>query len=271
MVRALLVRGMLAGLLAGILGFVFAWSVGESPVNSAIAFESYVEYTVHHEEPEEEMVSRPLQSTAGLGTGTLIYGVALGGIFALVFVATYGRLQPFAARGTAALVGGLGFIAIYLAPFLKYPANPPSVGDPDTISMRTGLYLVMVLVSIAAMVLAVLLRQRLAQRFGGWDATLIAGGAYLVVIAICYALLPAINEVPQEALPGVMSAVSDADVTFPPTVLWAFRVSSLGLQVVIWATISLAFGMLAERQLESPERSTRVTRSREAWSTAPTP
>src|SRR5437763_11180957 len=107
MVRSLLIQGMLAGCLAGIAGFVFAWTIGEGPVNRAIAFESYVEYTVHHEEPEEEMVSRTLQSSAGLITGTVIYGVALGGIFSLVFAATYGRLQPFAARGTAALLGCL--------------------------------------------------------------------------------------------------------------------------------------------------------------------
>jgi hypothetical protein len=258
---------MLAGLLAGVIGFCFASLVGEAPENTAIAFEAYVEYTVHHEEPEAELVSRPLQSTAGLGTGTLIYGVALGGIFALVFVAAYGRLAPLAARGTAALVGGLGFTAIYLAPFLKYPANPPSVGDPDTISFRTGLYLVMVLVSVAAMVLAVMLRQRLVQRFGGWDATLIAGGVYLAVLAVCYLALPAINEVPQEALPTVIDAVTDADVTFPPTVLWAFRVSSLGLQVVIWSTIALVFGVLAQRQLE-PASHPVAARSREAWASA---
>ena len=256
---------MLAGLVAGIIGFCFAVLVGESPVNTAIAFESYVEYTVHHEEPEEEMVSRPLQSSAGLGTGTLIYGVALGGIFALVFAVAYGRVVPLAARGTAALVGCLGFTAVYLVPFLKYPANPPSIGDPDTIQYRTGLYLVMVLVSVSAMVLAVLLRHRLAPRFGGWDATLIAGGLYLAVIVVCYVALPAVNEVPQEALPAVIDAVTDSDVTFPPTVLWAFRVASLGLQVVIWGALSLVFGALAQRQLEPAAGLGRESRSRKAW------
>jgi len=78
---------MLAGLLAGVLGFVFAHQVGEASVDTAIAFESYVEYDVHHEEPEVELVGRNLQSTAGLGTGTLIYGIGLGGLFGLVFAA----------------------------------------------------------------------------------------------------------------------------------------------------------------------------------------
>jgi len=166
---------MLAGLLAGILGFLFARQLGEPAVNTAIAFGSYVEYTVHNEPPEVELVSRSLQSSAGLGTGTLLYGVALGGMFGLVFAAVYGRLGALAARGTAALLGGLGFTAVYLVPFLKYPANPPSIGNPDTIQYRTAVYLVLMLASIVAMISAAMLQRRLVGRFGGWNATLIGG------------------------------------------------------------------------------------------------
>jgi hypothetical protein len=241
---------MLAGLLAGVLGFAFGRVFGEPAVDAAIAFESYVEHDVHHEAPAAELVSRDLQSTAGLGTGTLIYGVALGGMFALVFTASYGRLGQLAARGTAALLGLLGFTAICLVPFLKYPANPPSVGEPDTIGYRTLVYGLLVLVSILAMVLAVLLQRRLAVRFGTWNGTLLAAAGYLVIMAIAFAIFPTVNEVPQQELPTVIGAVTDADVTFPPSVLWAFRMSSLGLQVVVWTTIALVFGALAERQLE---------------------
>jgi hypothetical protein len=260
-VRALLIRGMLVGLLAGILGFLFARQLGEPPVNTAIAFESYVEYTVHNEQPEVELVSRSLQSSAGLGTGTLIYGVALGGVFALVFTATYGRLGPLRARGTAALLGLLGFTAVYLIPFLKYPANPPSIGNPDTIQYRTSVYVVLILASVVAMVFAAMLERRLAERLGDWNATLLAAGAYLVVIALCYAVFPGINEVPQQTLPAVVDAVTDAEVTFPPTVLWAFRISSLGLQAVMWTTIALAFGVLAQRQTEPNVQRERKARS----------
>jgi hypothetical protein len=245
---------MLAGLLAGVLGFTFGRVFGEPAVDAAIAFESYVEYDVHHEAPEPELVSRSLQSTAGLGTGTLIYGIALGGMFSLVFAAGYGRLGQLAARGTAALIGVLGVTAIYLVPFLKYPANPPSVGDPDTIGYRTLVYLLLVLVSILAMVLAVLLQRRLVTRFGGWNGTLLAIAGYIVIMAIAFAIFPSVNEVPQQELPTVIGAVTDADVTFPPSVLWAFRVSSIGIQVVIWTTIALVFGALAERQLEPAPR-----------------
>jgi hypothetical protein len=261
MVRALLIRGMLAGLLAGILGFAYAHTLGEGPVDTAIAFESYVEYDLHHQAPEVELVSRDLQSTAGLATGTLLYGVAFGGMFALVFAATYGRMTHFAARGTAALLGLLGFIAVYLMPFLKYPPNPPSIGDPDTIQYRTEVYVVFVITSLAAMLMCVMLQRRLSRRVGGWNATLVAGAAYVVVMAVCFAAFPGINEVPQQALPNVVDAVTDADVTFPPVVLWSFRMASLGLQVVLWSTIALVFGYLAERQLEPRPRLVSAQRS----------
>jgi len=250
LVRGLLIRGMLAGLLAGLLGFAYAHTFGEASVNTAIAFESYVEYDLHHEAAEVEIVSRDLQSTAGLATGTLLYGTAFGGMFALVFAETYGRMTRLAARGAAALLGLLGFSAVYLMPFLKYPPNPPSIGDSDTIQYRTAVYVVFIITSLAATIMCMMLQRRLRLRFGGWDATLIAGGAFVLVMGICFAAFPTIDEVPQQALPNVINAVTDADVTFPPTVLWSFRLSSLGLQIVMWTTISLVFGWLAERQLE---------------------
>jgi hypothetical protein len=253
---------MLAGLLAGILGFAFAHQIGEPSVDTAIAFESYVEYDVHQQTPEVEPVSRDLQSTLGLGTGALIYGIALGGLFSLVFAATYGRLGLLAARVSAAVLGLLGFVAIYLVPFLKYPANPPAVGDAVSIQYRTSVYVVLVLASIVGMVFAATFQRRLAPRFGNFDATLLAAGFYILAMAICYAVFPGINEVPQEDLPNVIKAVTAAGVTFPPTVLWSFRIASIGVQVVIWTTIALAFGVLAERLLEP--RSAKVPRSAEA-------
>ena len=285
MVRTLLIRGMLAGLIAGMAGFVFARVVGEPHVDRAIAFEEYIEYNAKNAhrhgtgaeaapvsqaapgsagrssagsteapkqsaEAEEELVSRTVQRSAGLATGALLYGVALGGIFGIVFSMAYNRLAPLGVRGTAAVLGLLGFVAVYLTPFVKYPANPPSIGDPETIGRRTALYLLMFLLSVAGMVLAVVARQRMAPRQGGWNATLIAGAGYLVAMVICGALLPVINEVPQQALAEVASAVTEGGVTFPPTLLWGFRVASLGLQVVVWATIALVFGGLVHRTLE---------------------
>src|SRR5436190_9438304 len=170
---------MLAGVLGGLVAFGIAKTVGEPQVDKAIAFEEYVgaradaragAHAGHQH--DGELVSRSQQDVAGLGAGTLIYGAALGGIFGLVFAIAYGRLGTFTARGTAAVLGLLGFVAIYLVPSLKYPATPPAIGDPDTIGRRTNLYLAMILISVVAVVLALVLRKWLSYRIGEWNATI---------------------------------------------------------------------------------------------------
>lgn len=250
MMSKLLVRGLLAGFVAGLLGFGIARIMGEPQVDKAIAFEGYVDYSIHHDASEADLVSRTAQSSAGLGAGALIYGLALGGITALVFAAISGRGGLNRAKPTAALIGFCGFVAVYLAPIMKYPANPPSIGQPDTIGRRTALFVLMILISVAAMVVAGIVWRRQSDRTTRWNATVSAGLVYVAIIAIAYVALPGINEVPQAAIPGVLNAVTDATVTFPPTVLWKFRMASLLIQAVLWAGIALIFGWLAERMLE---------------------
>jgi hypothetical protein len=249
MVRKLLVAGILAGLVGGLLAFGVARILGEPQVDRAISFESYVEHDVHHEEGEADLVSRSVQSSAGLGTGAIVYGVAMGGLFALAFTLAYGRLGTLTARGTAAVLALVAFVSVYVVPILKFPANPPSVGDPDTIGRRTVLYLVMILLSVALAAVAVVARRRLRDRVGEWNATVLAGLGYAVAVVIAFVALPGVNEVPQVALRGVVGAVTDAGVTFPPTVLWRFRMASLGIQAITWAAIAIVFGARAERVL----------------------
>ncbi|WP_406347697.1 CbtA family protein [Streptomyces sp. NBC_00144] len=228
-IRALLVRGMLAGLAAGVLALVVAYLLGEPRVDSAIAFED-----AHSHEHEMEVVSRSLQSTAGLATGVLVFGVAIGGIAALAFCFALGRTGRFGPRATAMLVSAGALLAVYVVPFLKYPANPPSVGDPDTIGKRTTLYFLMMVLSVLLSVAAVILGKRLAPRLGNWNATVAAGAAFLVLVGLAYEFLPAINEVPKD---------------FPATLLWQFRLSALAIQLTLWTAFGLLFGHLAERHL----------------------
>ena len=140
-------------------------------------------------------MSRALQSSAGLGTGALIYGIGIGGLFGLVFAIAYGRLGTLTAW-YAALLALLGFVSIYLVPLLKYPPNPPSVGLSDTIGRRTLLYLVIVVVSVLAMIGAVVYVGGLVPRFGEWNATLLAAG-YVAVAMVLPPALPGVNEVPR--------------------------------------------------------------------------
>nr|ABY59058.1 unknown [Mesorhizobium sp. F28] len=232
MVGKLLLRGILVGLVAGILAFAFARVYGEPQVDKAIAFEEQ-QAQAAGEAPEEEIVSRATQAGVGLATGLLVYGAALGGLLSLVFSYGYGRLGSLGPRGTSALLTLLGFLAVIVVPELKYPANPPSVGSAETIGYRTELFFIMIAISVAAMVAAVGLAQRLWNRLGAWNASIVAGLAFLVFFALVKAALPDINEVPEQ---------------FSAVVLWQFRVASLGIQMVLWSAIGLLFGAVVERE-----------------------
>jgi Probable cobalt transporter subunit (CbtA) len=231
MLRKLLVCGLLAGLCSGLLATGFARVVGEPQVNRAIAFEAQ-QAKAAGAPAEAPIVSRAVQRSWGLLTAAVVYGLALGGLFALAFAAAYGRVGRAGPARTSIWLAGFAFVTIYLVPFVKYPANPPSVGDPSTIGKRTAVYLIMILISLLAAVAAVRLRGILAERRQGSTATLAAGAAYLLVVIVAGALLPSINEVPK---------------TFPAVTLFRFREASIGMQAVVWTTIGLVFAGTAQR------------------------
>ena len=92
----------------------------------------------------------------------------------------------------------------------------------------------MIVISLLAAVAAWRIRRGLLDRRGGWNASLLAIGAYLVVIAVAQLILPAVHETPGG---------------FPADVLYRFRLASLGVNLTLWSTIGLGFGAAAERLL----------------------
>ncbi len=235
MTRTLLLRGMLVGVVAGLLVFAFARWIGEPPVERAIAFETSLDQA-RGEAPEPEMVSRRVQRSFGLLTGSVVYGAAIGGIFGLVFAFAYGRLGELGPRALAAVLAGLGYVAIVLVPMLKYPANPPAVGNPETIGVRTAAYFLVIATSVVTMVIALQLRRGLAKRLGEWNSSLLAAAIFVVAVAAVSHFLPEIDEAP---------------AGFPVTLMWRFRVAAMGIQAVLWGTLGLLFGWLTERGMRS--------------------
>jgi uncharacterized membrane protein YidH (DUF202 family) len=234
MLRTLLICGLVAGALAAVLATGFATVAGEPAVNGAIAFED-AQARAAHEAPAAEVVSRTVQRTVGLFTAAAAYCVALGGLFALVFAVVYGRVGGAPPGRTALWLAAAAFVVVFLVPFVKYPANPPSVGDPATIGRRTELYLVMVAVSLLSALAAINVRAWLRSRPAvRGHATLGGLATYLAVVTAAALALPGIHEVPAD---------------FPATTLWRFREASVGLQLVLWSTVGVVFGLLAQRAM----------------------
>lgn len=245
MLRSLLVCGLVAGACAGLLAAGFARIAGEPTVEAAIAFEeSRVEPAAApaaHQHDAAPLVSRKIQSTAGLLSAALIYGVSLGGLFALAFAFLYGRVASLSPAATALWLAGASFVVLFLAPFLKFPANPPGVGNPDAITRRTVLYFSMIGISILGAVFAARVRKLLAHR--GPSAALAVGlASYVVVVLVAGLALPGIQEVPRD---------------FPAVTLWEFRQATVGTQLVLWTVLGSVFALGSSRVMtprEPPSR-----------------
>ena len=237
--RNFLVRGLLAGLVAGLVAFGVAYVVGEPSVNASIAIEEsggsghdHADDPTASDAPPVTEVPRSLQATAGLLTATLVAGVTLGGLVGVTSALALGRLGGLGVRGVTLSIASIGFVSLYLVPYLAYPPNPPAVGHSDTIGTRSALYFIMVAISVIAAVTAVLVGRKLANRWGGWYATLAAIEGYLVVTVGAIALLPTYNEVPAD---------------FPAIVLYEFRRASLITQLALWGSIAVILAELLHR------------------------
>ena len=165
----------------------------------------------------------------------------MGVFFAVAFGAVglrSGGAGRHGSRAVTAVVGLLGFIAAFGVPFFVYPANPPAVGNDDTIGERSGAFLTITLVSVIAMVIAVVVALQLRDRLGGLASTTVAGIGYLVVIAIAKALLPGVPRGPRaaEERPG-----RDRVPRIPRWVIGDFRVYAITNQVVLWTVLTLVF------------------------------
>ncbi|HEX8094854.1 CbtA family protein [Jatrophihabitans sp.] len=264
MEKDLIGRGVLCGAIAGLLSFVFSRVFAEPYVQKAIDYEAGRDAAQALLDKsaglpaESDLFTRTVQADVGMGVGMIAFGIGMGALFALVYAVCLGRVGRLRPRPLALLVAAAGFLGLYLVPFLRYPANPPAVGLADTIRQRTGMYLVMVLSSVALLALAVWLGQRLRARFGNWNASLLAGAAFVVAIGTVMALLPSFGQPATGRFAATASEtplpLTDANGAisypgFPADVLFYFRLYSVAGQLLLWSAIGLLFAPMADRLL----------------------
>jgi hypothetical protein len=267
--KKLILRGMLAGGIAGLLAFVFARIFAEPKIQAAINYESARDAAqdaldkaqgISAPPPGPDIFSRTIQANLGIGVGIVAFGIAMGALFAVAYCVCLGRVGRLKPRSISLLVAAGGFLGMYLVPFIKYPANPPSIGHPDTIGTRGALYLTMVLCSVAFLIGAVLLGQRLRSRVGNWNASLIAGASFIIAIGIVMISLPSLGElafnranfgkVGTETPPPLRDASGKIVFPgFPADILFTFRLYSVGAQLILWTAVGLVFAPLADRVL----------------------
>jgi hypothetical protein len=225
---SILLRGLLAGLIAGLLSGLFAYSLGEPKVDAAIALE---EAHSHGEPGEEPLVSRDGQK-GGLILATALYGIAMGGLLATGYTLLRRRLRTADDARASLALAGAAFVGLVLVPWVKYPPNPPAVGNPATIDQRTISYLAILVIGLVAVWAGVVAARSLRAGAPEWLRLLAGLAGFLVVVVVGYALLPNVDEV---------------GAGFPASLLWNFRLTSLGTQVTLWVSLAFAFTALLSR------------------------
>jgi hypothetical protein len=250
-----ILRGLACGALGGVLAFVFARILSEPVIQRAIDYENgrnAAEGALRRAAGlaaaarDPELFSRGVQRNVGLGVGMILFGLAMGGLFAVAYVLIAHGMRPRMRPRTLALaIAAAGFAGFFLLPFLKYPADPPGIGHAEAIHTRGLLYLAIVAISLVSVLAAVLAARRLTPRLGGWNATVVALVALAGWLAIVMAILPSLE--PPQSLRDRSGAIVYPD--FPADLLYRFRLYALAAQAILWGTIGVAFGALAERRL----------------------
>jgi predicted cobalt transporter CbtA len=258
-----IIAAVMAGMLAGVVAAVLLTFTAEPVIDQAIALEEAHHAAEPHEPgaPEEpEIVSRATQKGAGRFAAYSLGGGAYGVLFGIAFLALRrrdGKTNPADAFRRSLLAGAFMAGAFTVMPFLKYPPNPPAVGDPATINERQWKYVALIFLSVVVFALAARLSSHLRQR--GWteDRRLMAVGlAIAVPLGIVLAALPPFHD----------------PINVPANMVWRFRIASLGGNLLLWSVLTTTFGAMAvrrERELsgaaaEKPARGAALRRATSA-------
>jgi predicted cobalt transporter CbtA len=237
---SLIKRALLAGLAAGLLLALYTLVVVEPTIDRAVDLEEKLaEAAPHgHGDDEEPMFSRDTQVGGGMAA-TMIYAAIVAAVFGTVLASVRHRLPQFSELGRVVWLAAVTFGAVALVPALKYPANPPAVGDPDTVNERTVQYLVLIGLSVALAVGLVRLSGWLRHRMD--DATRLL--AVAAATAVGYGLLLVL-------LPSSPDAI---DPAVPAQLVWDFRIRSLGGLALLWASIGFGLGWALDRLTASSQ------------------
>lgn len=250
---------LVPGAVAGVIAYAFSRVMIEPLIGAAVDYEGEREHaeaqlTGGGHDEGHELFTRAIQENVGAAVGVIAFGIAMGVLFAVAHTVVRGVLERRGFRpnptGLALTLAAGMFVAIVVAPGLKYPANPPTVGLPETIGARSSTFLTMTVISVAAACLALAVGLAWSRRWGVWPATAAAVGGYAVVIVTAMALLPSFHEVPGP-IAGPDGLLLDG---FPAEVLAEFRVYSLTNQALMWLAIGVTWTALAARQRVATER-----------------
>jgi predicted cobalt transporter CbtA len=229
---AVVKRALIAGLVAGLLVAVYSLVVAEPTIDDAIALEEAAEAEHGHGDADEPLFTRGQQVGGGM-LAAVVFAGAVSLIFGTVYASVRHRIPARSDFTRVILLGAIVFGTTALFPMLKYPANPPAVGDPDTVNERTVQYVALVAFAVVTAIALV--------KLSGWLRERVAEPVRIVVLVIAVVALYG------GALLAFPASPDSLDPSVPAGLIWRFRIQSLGGLALLWTTLALGLGWLLER------------------------
>jgi predicted cobalt transporter CbtA len=230
---------LLAGAIAGTILGAINQVVVEPYIERAIELEMLQQNTTAQSgqvitNPAEFAAYRFWQKGGEIIAGTIL-GLSIGSLYGIVFAYTRGSISGTNNNKKKALiVAGIMWLVLFLMPALKYPPNPPAVGNPETIYYRQSLYVAFLAISgFSALGLAFLYRKMMVASSNNTKkkAIIIPSAVYAAIMAGAYLAMPA-NPDPINA---------------PIDLVIGFRITSAITISMFWAVLGVIFGALWDK------------------------
>jgi predicted cobalt transporter CbtA len=235
---------LLAGTIAGIILGVLNQALVEPYMDRAISIETQNAIKEGKViDPVELQNYRLWQKAGEIAAGTIM-GMSLAALFGIVFEYSRSSILPHSHSNIkkALILAGIMWFVLFLIPALKYPGNPPAVGDPGTIYYRESLYVAILAISgFSALGLAFLYR-KLGSRASNNKYKIIAIPLiYAAIIVGAFLILPP----------------NPDKITAPMDLVQGFRITSAFTMSILWGLLGLILGAFWDRL--RPHETARIT------------
>ena len=229
---------LLAGAIAGTILGALNQGIVEPYIEQAIALEN------HNAASQGKLINsvefgnyRNWQRGGEIVAGTIL-GTSIAALFGIVFAYTRSGVPGSNNKKKGLIVAGIMWFALFLMPVLKYPANPPAVGDPETIYYRQTLYLAYMAISGFSALGLALLYSKLGNKAA---KKAIVPAVYAAIMVIAYIAMPQNSD----------------QITAPMDLVTNFRIASGFTMSIFWGLLGIILGAFWDKL--KPHESARIS------------
>jgi predicted cobalt transporter CbtA len=230
-----LLSGALGGLLLGIINQF----ITEPFIDKAITVETQRDIAAGEQVDSQQQSQYRIWQKSGEIVAATILGTSLGALFGIVFAYSRKSLLPGSSNIQKAIIlAGIMWFVLFFMTALKYPPNPPSVGDPNTIYYRQTLYVAFISISGFSALGAAFLYRKLGNRSSSTQSSF-SKSSSIIIAPMVYA---AIMIGAYIGLPPNPDAIHT-----PMDIVTNFRIASVFTMAAYWGIMSVIFGVLWEK------------------------